>query len=68
MTPVTRASLSDILDSCQFIRTTCDGHSFDDYQNDRLLRRAIEREFEIGGIISGHLPALMAEVASALAR
>ncbi len=49
MKPVTRASLIDVLDSCRFIMETCKTRSFDDYQSDRLFRRAMEREFEIIG-------------------
>ena len=45
----TRDNLSDILDSCRFIRDTCARHTFAEYQDDRLLRRAVEREFEIIG-------------------
>ena len=49
MNPTTRSNLTDILDSCLFIQTTCAKRTFDDYQTDRMFRRAIEREFEIVG-------------------
>jgi len=49
MTPTTQSNLTDILDSCQFIQSSCAKRTFDDYQNDRMFRRAIEREFEIVG-------------------
>ena len=49
MNPTTRSNLTDVLDSCLFIQTTCAARTFDDYQKDRLFRRAIEREFEIVG-------------------
>jgi len=49
MNPATRSKLIDILDSCRFIQTTCATRTFDDYQKDRMFRRAIEREFEIVG-------------------
>lgn len=49
MNLTTRTNLVDILDSCLFIQSTCATRTFDDYQNDRLFRRAIEREFEIAG-------------------
>lgn len=49
MNPTTHANLADVLDSCLFIQTTCATRTFDDYQKDRMFRRAIEREFEIVG-------------------
>jgi len=49
MNPTTRSNLADVLDSCLFIQTTCATRTFDDYQKDRMFRRAIEREFEIVG-------------------
>lgn len=110
MNQTARSNLEDVLDSCRFIHTTCATRSFDDYEKDRLFRRAIEREFEIvgealkrirdedestfdtiahaqsivgfrnrlahgydsiddaivWGVISGHLPLLLAEVELAL--
>jgi len=49
MNPTAKSSLEDVLDSCRFIQTTCATRSFQDYETDRLFRRAIEREFEIIG-------------------
>ena len=49
MNPTTRSNLFDVLDSCLFIQTTCATRTFDDYQKDRIFRRAMEREFEIVG-------------------
>jgi hypothetical protein len=49
MNPTTHSNLTDSLDSCLFIQTTCAKRTFDDYQTDRMFRRAIEREFEIVG-------------------
>jgi uncharacterized protein with HEPN domain len=49
MNPTARSNLENVLDSCRFIQTTCATRSFDDYEKDRLFRRAIEREFEIVG-------------------
>jgi uncharacterized protein with HEPN domain len=41
--------LLDALESARSIRTWCEGRSFSDYEADRQLRRAVEREFEIIG-------------------
>jgi uncharacterized protein with HEPN domain len=41
--------LLDVLDSGRSIRAWAAGRSFADYESDRQLRRAIEREFEIIG-------------------
>jgi uncharacterized protein with HEPN domain len=49
MNPETRTNLEDILDSCRFIQASCATRTFSDYQDDRLFRRAIKREFEIIG-------------------
>jgi len=49
MNPTTRSNLADVLDSRLFIQTTCATRTFNDYQKDRMFRRAIEREFEIVG-------------------
>jgi uncharacterized protein with HEPN domain len=49
MNPTARSNLENVLDSCRFIHNTCATRSFDDYEKDRLFRRAIEREFEIVG-------------------
>ena len=41
--------LLDISLSCQEIMDFIDGKSFEDFQEDRMLQLAIEREFEIIG-------------------
>jgi uncharacterized protein with HEPN domain len=41
--------LFDVVESGRSIQTRCAGRTFADYQTDRQLRRAIEREFEIIG-------------------
>ena len=45
----TLSCLTDVHDSADAILTWAAGHEFDDYEKDRLLRRAVEREFEIIG-------------------
>ena len=49
MTRETRDNLADILDGGSFILDTCARCTFADYQENRLSRRAVEREFEIIG-------------------
>lgn len=44
-----RKLLLDISLSCQEILDFIDGKSFEDFQEDRMLQLAIEREFEIIG-------------------
>lgn len=41
--------LFDVLVSGRSIRDWCDSRTFTDYERDRQLRRAVEREFEIIG-------------------
>ncbi|HKC23275.1 MAG TPA: DUF86 domain-containing protein [Thermoanaerobaculia bacterium] len=41
--------LLDALESARSIQTWCERRSFSDYEADRQLRRAVEREFEIIG-------------------
>lgn len=45
----TRKLLLDISLSCQEILEFIDGKSFEDFQEDRMLQLALEREFEIIG-------------------
>ncbi len=45
----TQKLLFDVLDSGRSIQTWCASRSFSDYETDRQLRRAVEREFEIIG-------------------
>jgi uncharacterized protein with HEPN domain len=49
MRPKTPKLLEDIRDSAAFIREAVQGKTLDDYGRDRLLRQAIERNFEIIG-------------------
>src|SRR5436853_7918679 len=49
MSPKTPKLLEDIRDAAAFIRETVRGKSLNDYQRDRVLRQAIERNFEIIG-------------------
>lgn len=41
--------LFDVLVSARSIREWCEGRSYSEYEQDRQLRRAVEREFEIIG-------------------
>ena len=45
----TRKLLFDILDSARSIHEWCHCRSYEEYEADRQLRRAVEREFEIIG-------------------
>jgi uncharacterized protein with HEPN domain len=47
--------LEDIRDAAAFARQAIAGKSLDEYCNDRLLRQAIERNFEIIGEAVGRL-------------
>ena len=49
MWPKAPKLLEDIRDAAAFIRETVRGRSLNDYQRDRVLRQAIERNFEIIG-------------------
>jgi uncharacterized protein with HEPN domain len=49
MQPKTPKLLEDIRDAAAFIRDSVRGKTLDDYHGDRLLRQAIERNFEIIG-------------------
>ena len=44
-----RKYLFDIHKACQLLQEFTEGKSFDDYQNDAMLRSAVERQFEIVG-------------------
>ena len=44
-----RVHLLDALDAAQAIQTFVDGRTEEDYGRDRLLRSAIDREFEVVG-------------------
>jgi uncharacterized protein with HEPN domain len=49
MQPKTPKLLEDIRDAAAFIREAVQGKTIDDYRADRILRQAIERNFEIIG-------------------
>ena len=49
MQPRSLKLLEDIRDAAGFIRYAARGKSIDDYRSDRVLRQAIERNFEIIG-------------------
>ncbi len=49
MPPETKKYLFDILEACALIRQFSSGKSFTDYENDPMLRSAVERQFGIIG-------------------
>jgi uncharacterized protein with HEPN domain len=49
MRPKAPKLLEDIRDAAAFIREAVSGKTIEDYRRDRLLRQAIERNFEIIG-------------------
>ncbi len=49
MQPKTPKLLEDIRDAAAFIQEAARGKTLDDYREDRILRQAIERSFEIIG-------------------
>lgn len=49
MRPKTQKLLEDIRDAAAFIREIVRGKTIEDYRRDRVLRQAIERNFEIIG-------------------
>ena len=44
-----RAYLADIIESCDAISSAVDGPELEDYEANRLVRSAVEREFIIIG-------------------
>lgn len=46
MQPKTPKLLDDVRDAAAFICRSTDGKTVDDYRGDRLLRHAVERNFE----------------------
>ncbi len=50
--------LEDIRDAVAFVRHATDGKTLEDYRGDRLLRQAVERNFEIIGEAVGRLAKL----------
>ena len=49
MHPKSPKWLQDILEACELIQTATAGRALADYERDRLLRLAVERNFEIIG-------------------
>jgi uncharacterized protein with HEPN domain len=66
MQPKTPKLLDDIRDAGTFIRQATDGKTLDDYRVNRLLRQAVERNFEIIGEavrrLAEHDPATAARI------
>jgi uncharacterized protein with HEPN domain len=58
--------LADIRDAVAFVRKTTTSKTLDDYRNDRLLRQAVERNFEIVGEAVGRLAKLDPSTAARL--
>lgn len=55
MQPKSARYLRDILDCCEFNAENLQDRTLDDYIENRLLRQAIERNFEIIGEAAGRL-------------
>lgn len=55
MSPKTPKLLDDIRDAAAFIRQVTEGKTLDSYRDDRVLRQAVERNFEIIGEAVGRL-------------
>ena len=66
MQPKTPKLLEDVRDAAAFIRDSVSGKTLDDYHGDRLLRQAIERNFEIIGEaikrLAQHDPEIVARI------
>jgi uncharacterized protein with HEPN domain len=56
--------LEDIRDAAAFVRQATETKSLEDYRGDRLLRQAVERNFEIIGEAVGRLARLDPETAA----
>ena len=50
--------LEDVRDAAAFVRQACQDKRLDNYRQDRLLRQAVERNFEIIGEAVGRLAKL----------
>lgn len=55
MPPKTGKHLEDVRDAAAFVIAVTAGKTLDDFQADRLLRQAVERNFEIIGEAVGRL-------------
>lgn len=62
----TPKNLDDIRDAAQYIVDIAQGRSLEDYLRDRMLRQAIERNFEIIGEAMVRLTKLDPEVVAAI--
>jgi hypothetical protein len=51
----TPKTLEDVQDAARFILEATEGKTLDDYSRDRLLRNAVERNFEVIGEAVEHL-------------
>lgn len=68
MQPKTPKLLEDIRDAAAFILDTVRGRTIDDYRRDRLLRQAIERNFEIIGEAVNRIAKLDPDVAAGIGK
>jgi uncharacterized protein with HEPN domain len=66
MQPKTPKLLDDIRDAVAFIRQATDGKALEVYRNDRMLRQAVERNFEIIGEAVGRLARIDPETAACI--
>jgi uncharacterized protein with HEPN domain len=64
MQPKTPKLLTDVRDAAAFIRRITSGKTLDDYRADRLVRQAVERNFEIIGEAVGRLARIDPDVAA----
>ena len=67
MRPKSAKLLEDIRDSAAFIREATQGKTLDDYRADRLLRQAVERNFEIMGEAVNRLTGYDPDIAERIA-
>lgn len=68
MQPKTPKLLDDIRDAAAFIREVTRARALEDYRSDRLLRQAIERNFEIIGEAVNRLAQLDPETAGRITK
>ena len=68
MQPKTPKRLDDIRDAAAFIREVTRARALEDYRSDRLLRQAIERNFEIIGEAVNRLAQLDPETAGRITK
>lgn len=68
MRPKTPKLLADIRDAIGFIEQCTAAKSLDDYRNDRLLRQAVERNFEIIGEAVRRLIAVDPDIGARITR